>query len=127
MRKFLYIFSSFLVIILSGCDLNNNNTTTLSSVAKLSSFSFTANDSFPGLAAAVFTIEERIDTGLVWNKDSMLYGTNLTRVVPRFTFAATPDAANVAIPAANMVTLSPPCRITSKFFALRMSYQQQNI
>lgn len=98
MRKFLYIFSSFLVIILSGCDLNNNNTTTLSSVAKLSSFSFTANDSFPGLAAAVFTIEERIDTGLVWNKDSILYGTRLDSVVPKFTFEKTPGTAVLYTP-----------------------------
>jgi hypothetical protein len=46
----------------------------------------------PGLAQAVFTVEERLDTGLVWNKDSMLYGTDLHRVVPRFVFAATPSA-----------------------------------
>ena len=86
------------MIILSGCDMNNNNSTTLSSVAKLTSFSFAANDSFPGLAAAVFTIEERIDTGLVWNKDSILYGTPLDSVVPKFTFEATPGAAVLKTP-----------------------------
>lgn len=52
----------------------------------------------PGLGEAVFTIEERLDTGLVWNKDSMLYGTKLDRVVPRFTFAATPGAATLTLP-----------------------------
>ena len=52
----------------------------------------------PGLAAAVFTVEERIDTGLVWNKDSMLYGTRLDSVVPRFVFAATPGAAFLTFP-----------------------------
>ena len=52
----------------------------------------------PGLGEAVFTVEERLDTGLVWNKDSMLYGTKLDRVVPRFTFAATPGAATLTLP-----------------------------
>ena len=52
----------------------------------------------PGLAAAVFTIEERLDTGLVWNKDSMLYGTRLDTVVPKFAFAATPGSAYLTLP-----------------------------
>jgi hypothetical protein len=52
----------------------------------------------PGLAKAVFTIEERLDTGLVWNKDSMLYGTKLDKVVPKFVFQATPSAAWLTLP-----------------------------
>ena len=52
----------------------------------------------PGLAAAVFTVEERLDTGLVWNKDSILFGTRLDSVVPRFVFAATPGAAWLTFP-----------------------------
>ena len=52
----------------------------------------------PGLAAASFKVEERLDTGLVWNKDSMLYGTKLDRVVPRFTFTTTPGAASLIFP-----------------------------
>ena len=52
----------------------------------------------PGLAKAVFTIDERLDTGLVWNKDSMLYGTRLDTVVPKFSFAATPGAAYLKMP-----------------------------
>ena len=87
------------MIILSGCDLNSsNNTSSLSSVAKLSAFSFAANDSFPGLAKAVFTIEERVDTGLVWNKDSILYGTRIDSVVPKFVFERTPSTAVLRTP-----------------------------
>jgi hypothetical protein len=82
---------------MTGCE-KKSNTKTTSSVAELTAFSFAANDSFPGLAKAVFTIEERLDTGLVWNKDSMLYGTRLDSVAPKFTFAATPSAAYLTFP-----------------------------
>ena len=92
MRKYLYIFIAVFPLFLTGCE-GSGETTTVSSVAKLSSFYFAANDSFPGLAKAVFTIEERNDTGLIWNKDSILYGTRLDSVVPKFVFAATPSAA----------------------------------
>ena len=96
MRKFYYIFIAIGLIFCVGCD--KKETSTPSSVAKLSAFAFAAVDSMPGLGEAVFTVEERLDTGLVWNKDSMLYGTKLDRVVPRFTFAATPGAATLTLP-----------------------------
>lgn len=93
MKHFLYILLSFIPFLFIGCETRSNYTSATSSVAKLATFSFAKNDSMPGLASAVFTVEERLDTGLVWNKDSMLFGTDLSRVVPRFTFAATPGAA----------------------------------
>jgi len=85
-----------------GCE-SSSNTNTKSSVAKLTAFSFVSNDSMPGLAAAVFTIEERLDTGLVWNKDSMLYGTSLERVVPRFTFQVAVGTATLSMPDTSLV------------------------
>ena len=97
MRKYFYIFFAIFLVILTGCE-GGSSSSTPSSVAKLSSFYFAANDSNPGLAEAVFTIEERLDTGLVWNKDSMLYGTRLDSVVPRYIFAATPSAAWLKMP-----------------------------
>ena len=97
MRKFFYIFIVLGVVALTGCE-GSSTTTTASSVARLSAFTFAKNDSMPGLAKAVFTIDERVDTGLVWNKDSILYGTRLDSVVPRFTFAATPSAAYLTFP-----------------------------
>lgn len=96
MRKYLYIFIGFLTLAMYGCG-GSSPTSVPSSVAKLNAFSL-SNDSFPGLAKAVFTIEERIDTGLVWNRDSMLYGTKLDKVRPYFTFAATPNAAALIFP-----------------------------
>lgn len=92
MRKFFYIILNIFIVLLCGCE-NSASTSAPSSVAKLSAFSFAAVDSMPGLAKAVFTVDERLDTGLVWNKDSMLYGTSLTHVVPKFVFAATPGSA----------------------------------
>ena len=93
MKQFGYIFLGCLLLLgLHSCE-KKSSTATKSSVAQLTAFSFAKNDSMPGLAKAVFTVEERLDTGLVWNKDSILYGTRLDSVVPRFVFAATPGAA----------------------------------
>ena len=98
MRKFFYIIIAFLAFGLCACNNGSTSSTTTSSVAKLKTFAFAKNDSMPGLAKAVFTIEERLDTGWVYNKDSMLFGTRLDTVVPRFTFAATPSKAFLTFP-----------------------------
>lgn len=97
MRKFLNIIIGILLIFLTSCE-QSSSTTVPSSVAKLTAFSFAKVDSMPGLAAAVFTVDERLDTGLVWNKDSILYGTRIDHVVPRFVFAATPGFAALRFP-----------------------------
>ena len=98
MKRILYITSVLVTVLLTGCNNTSTTSTATSSVAQLKGFSFASNDSMPGLAKAVFTIEERLDTGLVWNKDSMLYGTKLDKVVPRFVFQATPSAAWLTLP-----------------------------
>ena len=98
MRRFLYISLCLALVLVCGCKNNNTVTTQDRSLAQLSSFKFAAVDSMPGLAAATFTIKELLDTGLVENTDSMLYGTSLKRVVPRFSFASTPDAAYLTFP-----------------------------
>lgn len=97
MKRFLYISLCF-ALVLVGCKKKDSVTTQDRSLAQLSRFSFAAVDSIPGLAKATFTIKELLDTGLVENVDSMLYGTSLKRVVPRFTFASTPDAAYLTFP-----------------------------
>lgn len=99
MRRFLDIstlIGPLLVCIMVGCS-KSTTTTTKSSVAQLSAFSLAANDSFPGMEKAVFKIEERLDTGLVYNPDSIMYGTPLDSMVPKFTFATTPGAAVLAV------------------------------
>ena len=97
MKRILYIVTTILSVCMTACSSKSDSTQVDRSIAKLSAFAFAANDSMPGLSAATFTVEERLDTGLVWNKDSILYGTSLKRVVPRFTFAATPDAAYLTL------------------------------
>ncbi len=99
MKRFFYIIILPLLLGLTACDNSSSSSSTAkSSVAQLSAFAFAKNDSMPGLAKAVFVVEERIDTGLVWNPDSILYGTRLDSVVPRFTFAATPGSAYLRTP-----------------------------
>lgn len=97
-RPIFSLFLLFLACIVCSCESGTTTTTTTSSVAQLTSFYFMAQDSMPGLAKAVFTIEERIDTGLVYNKDSILYGTSLEKVVPRFTFQVAVGAAYLHTP-----------------------------
>ena len=97
MKRIFYIGTVFCLLFLMSCE-SSTTTTTTSSVARLTAFYFANNDSMPGLGKAVFTIEERLDTGLVWNKDSMLFGTKLDTVIPKFTFAATPGAAFLTMP-----------------------------
>ena len=97
MRKFFYIIIALLPLLLIGCE-SSTTTESKSSVAQLTGFSFASNDSMPGLAEAVFTIEERLDTGLVYNKDSIRYGTSLERVVPRFVFKVAVATASLQTP-----------------------------
>lgn len=107
MKQFLHIFagtSLFVVLLFMGCK-DETSTLTRSSVAQLSALSFSKNDSFPGLATAVFKVEERLDTGLVYNPDSILYGTRLDSVVPQFRFATTPGAALLTV-GDSVITLS---------------------
>ncbi len=98
--KHLHIIISHLLLAcaLTACLDSANNTTTVSSDATVASMRFTANDSMPGLAAATFIIEDRIDTGLIHNVDSILFGTRIDSVIPVFTFNATPGAAIVYTP-----------------------------
>ena len=98
MKRFFYISFILLPFLLTGCESSSSTTSVDRSVAKLTSFRFMAVDSMPGLGEASFTIKELLDTGLVENIDSMRYGTSLERVVPRFTFAVTPDAAYLTFP-----------------------------
>lgn len=101
MKRFLgYIV---VVLILSGivagavsCSDSKSSVTT-SNIARLTSFGFGAQDSFPGLAAATFKIEELLDTGLVYVLDSIDYGTPLNRVTLKTTFETTPGAVVIKL------------------------------
>jgi len=76
----------------------SNTTVATSNIAKLKTFYLTGSDTLPGLTEAVFTIEEGLDTGLVsTGKDSIRFGTSLTKIVPRFTCEATPGSVTLQL------------------------------
>ena len=91
-------FSGLLAVgfLLLSCSKDTSTSVTYDTTdATVSTFSLAAQDSFPGIGAAVFTVDNRLDTGLIAPKDgdSLLYGTPLNRVVPRVTFNSRPSAA----------------------------------
>ena len=93
--------------------------TTPSSETKLTSIAFAANDSFPGLKKAVFTIDFSKDTALVYNTDSLPLGTRIDSVVTTFYFTTTIGYANfysgddtVLVTASDTLNFTPrPCRL----------------
>lgn len=82
-------------ILMYSCKSSTSVDSTASNIARLTSFYFAKNDSFPGLSAAKFTIKELLDTGLVYNEDSIRFGTSIRRVVPKFSFYSTPFDASL--------------------------------
>lgn len=88
----LLLFIGVMPFLCVSCMQSTTFSTSTSSIAQLSSMSFNSQDSFPGLAAARFVVDERLDTGLVHNEDSILYGTPINKVVPSFIYAATPGS-----------------------------------
>lgn len=92
------IFIGFAAI-LCACNSSSSNTpTTVSSDATVKSLTFTANSDYPTLSKTVFAVEDRIDTGLIYNVDSIAYGVPVDSVVPSFRFNATPGAAVIYTP-----------------------------
>lgn len=84
------------MVAFAACERAVTNVT-VSSDAKLASFSLRANDSIPQYATAVFKIEELEDTGKVYNADSLKYMTPLDSVVPYFRFNSTPALARAFV------------------------------
>lgn len=95
MRHFLPIFV-LLAIVCAGC--NNNKTDTTSPYAEVTAFSFATDTANPGLAAATYKVEQRTDTGYIYNRDSLVFGTSLARVIPTISYKATPASATFVLP-----------------------------
>jgi len=88
----------FQLVAIVSCN-QETTSTSLSSVAQITAFSFTANDSFPGLGEAVFVVNQYYDsqlgdTGLIRMRenDSIRYGTPLDSVIPNITYYSTPSS-----------------------------------
>ena len=90
LKRLSYILPLLLVLLVCGtsCEKKNSDTT-LSSETKLTAIVFAANDSFPGLKNASFTIDLSYDTALVFNEDSLPVGTRIDSVVTTFHFSST--------------------------------------
>lgn len=96
MKKLIIYLFPVLAIGMCACSSGSGQSVaTVSSDATVASLTFAANDSFPGLSKAVFLIEDRIDTGMIYNVDSLLFGTRVDSVIPTFRFHYTPGAAVV--------------------------------
>jgi hypothetical protein len=97
MRQFILITTIF-VFILTGCD--NSQLTETSSENRVHTFTFNEDTLNPGLTEAIYKIEHRTypDTGLIYSKDSLRFGTRLDSVVPYITYQATPGSATFYLP-----------------------------
>lgn len=94
MNRFLKIFlSATIVVAMVGCKQQQSGTS-LSDIARITSFGFAANDSIPGFAAAQFIVEELTDTGLIRMRknDSVAFGTPINKIVPTISYYAPPAA-----------------------------------
>lgn len=85
--KHTYLTLLIILFALVGC--KSKTTTVLSSDATVYAFSLQKNDSFPGLAEAVYKVEQLSDTGRIRLKDSIRFGTPIDSVIPKVTFNAT--------------------------------------
>ena len=94
MKKYLHIMVFFSAILVA---CSSKTSTTLSSDATVKRFYFAGDVRYPGLAEATFVVDDRVDTGWIYPKDSLKFGTRLDSVVPRFTFAAIPSSSLLTI------------------------------
>lgn len=97
MRYFIFILL-ILTTILAGC--NPETSTETSTENRVNNFTFVEDTLNPGLTEATYKIEHRSDsdTGLIYSKDSLRFGTRLDSVVPFVTFKATPGSATYFLP-----------------------------
>lgn len=98
MHRFFYIFVCCIALVAMTACKEKENTITTYNEALVTSFSFAANDSFPGLAEARFTIVTSSDTGHIYCTDSLRFGTRIDSVIPRITFNHTPSYAVLYTP-----------------------------
>lgn len=103
MRYILPIFV-LLSVCLTSCLNSDDNTATTSSEARVSTFTFFADTANPGLTSAVYKIEHRTDTGLIYCVDSLAFGTRLDSVVPSVTYMATPGTVNFILPDTTIIS-----------------------
>ena len=98
MRQLIFTLLT-LAIILIACE--TPTTITPSDENRVQTFTFYEDTLNPGLThKAIYKIEHRTfpDTGLIYCKDSLKFGTRLDSVVPYITYKATPGSATFYLP-----------------------------
>ena len=101
MRQYLFILF-ILASSLVAC--NQSEVGETSSENRVHTFTFYEDTLNPGLTQATYKIEHRTysqehpDTGLIYCKDSLKFGTRLDSVVPYITYKATPGSATFYLP-----------------------------
>ncbi len=103
MRYFLPILFVLLTLFVS-CDMGKSTTTETSSEARVHNFSFYTDTLNPGLTEATYKVEHLSDTGFIYNKDSLRFGTRLDSVVPYVTYKETPGTATFVLPDTTIVS-----------------------
>ncbi len=84
------------IVFLAACN-SNKTTDTTSPYAEVTAFTFRTDTLNPGLSSATYKIEQRTDTGYIYNKDSLTYGTSLRKTVPVITYKAVPASATFVL------------------------------
>lgn len=84
--------------VIGGVVSCSSSTTTTSDDARVSGFTFYSDTANPGLTTATYKIIHSTDTGLIYNKDSLDFGTRLDSVLPYISFYATPGSAVLIFP-----------------------------
>ena len=95
MRQYLFILFALLGSLVA-CQPSEVSQT--SSENRVNTFTFYEDTLNPGLTQATYKIEHLSDTGLIYNVDSLRFGTRLDSVIPYITYKATPGAATYYLP-----------------------------
>ena len=97
MRQLIFTLLT-LAIVLIACE--TPTTITTSDENRVQTFTFYEDTLNPGLTQATYKIEHRTlpDTGLIYCKDSLKFGTRLDSVVTYITYKATPGSATFYLP-----------------------------
>ena len=105
LHNIIYILLCSVVVAMFACTSSSTTTYTPSDDPTVATLTL-SNDSFPALKKAVFTIDERIDTGLIYNVDSITYGTRIDSAVVSFTFNASAISAAIIFTPTDTISLS---------------------
>lgn len=104
MRYIIPILSLFATI-LASCNIESETSAEMSSETRVYTFTFQADTANPGLTDAVYKVEHKGDSsGIIYNIDSLRFGTRLDSVVPIITYIATPGVVSYILPDTTIIS-----------------------